>query len=89
MLLQIRSKIVIKFFFQDKYGITTADFICCQYVKADRMHDGQLYPWQFNYFYAKLVSEEEFKTIERGCLDSEDFGTEVGFLTLIWQQALC
>jgi hypothetical protein len=38
---------------------------------------GVEYDWQFNYFYSKEVTEEEFSDIERGCLTAKEFGLEV------------
>ena len=54
-----------------------ADFICCQYVKVERRSHGRVYDWQFNYLFAKQVTEDEYKAIERQCLDSDDYGAEV------------
>ena len=60
-----------------KYGCTMEDFVCCQSKKIEKFRRGIKYDWQFNYFFAKEVSEEEYTQIERGTLDSKDHGTEV------------
>jgi len=65
------------YFVQAKYGITADDFVCCHSVRNSRMWQDHKFEWQFNYFFAKEVTEEEFLAIERGCLDSKDHGQEV------------
>jgi hypothetical protein len=49
------------------------------------------FEWQFNYFFAKEVTEEEFLAIERGCLDSKDHGQEVsiGQVFFLWMNFKC
>ena len=67
-------------FVQTKIAVTMDDFVCGHSVRKANVRKGEEFDWQFNYVFAKEVTEEDFKNIERSSLDSKDHGQEVSYL---------
>ena len=58
-----------------KYGVTEADFVCAHLVKGHvNLGDLELH------FYAKEVTRNEFREIERAAMEAEEYGIEVRHL---------